>query len=880
MNIAQDQADVKFSPEMISDWIDILHGSSTGYLHVCSKNNWTGKTFSASPEGVKAATLYAAILDANGAEGIYLRSTTLSRELQPWERGGDEDSSSWPGLFADMDIAGPGHKPTKKLPLPENLEACKAILEEAGLPEPTLWIFSGGGYYPWWLLEQPVPVNDESFQILRDTSKLWQDLIRDAAARLGYHYGPVGDLSRVLRLPGTVNRKVEGKYQLCRILPDEGQGQRFADEELDGFLTYAQKIRDERTPKPEPVAPPVATPRGEGERPGDAYMRSVTWEQVLDGSGWTHMYDRGTEGFYCRPGKDPRNGPSATTNYNGSDLFYVFTTDAEGFEANQSYSKFMVYAILNHGGDTSAAAKALATQGFGDPLPARPTLKPLNLTWEEVSSPVTGSTDDLEPTGEAQPVKVYDPHQFPPTDVGNARRLVNEFGNQFRFSSTEKDWYAWSGKRWTRDSQARINQAAVHITDEILEEAASLKESGQEDAAKEWRKFGLRSQASQRIDGMIKQFRGMQGISIDSSEFDRNRHLVAVDNGVLDLRSGELKAHDPKYMITRLFNAAYDPKATCPEFIKFMAKVLPNENMRRYFQRAMAYTMLGDADQRALFLLYGPTGTGKSQVTDLFTSLFGDYATTAAASTFRVKQSEATYDLHKLKGKRFVTMSETSAEMVMDETLVKRITGMDMVTSRDLYQSYQQWKPECAVWIATNHLPRINSDDGAMWARVKPIPFTQQFSSEDPDSGYVKDIARTVLIHEASGILNWLLEGIKDYREHGLGDPDEVKEGVEAYRQEVDTVAQFVSESEENGVTSHVENLAPSEAVSSTQFYKVYEDWCRLNRYTPLGIRRFTARMRSQGFEQHKYGTMRWTGIKLVGSSAQQGWMVGSSRWE
>lgn len=367
MTITGDSGPVQLDLKMVSDWVKMLHGSSKGYLHICSKGNWAGKTFLS----LKPLLNYVKVLDDNGAEGIYLRSTSLHRALDLGQRGSDADTRSWPGLFADMDIAGPGHKPTKKLPLPPDLDACKEILEEAQLPEPTLWIFSGGGYYPWWLLEEAVQVDDGNLEALQAVSGQWQNIIKAAAQRLGYHYGPVGDLSRVLRLPGTVNRKVPGAHQLCRILDNEGTARRFGDDELDSFLFYAAKVMEEKTPKPEPVAPVTPSSGSTGLRPGDAYNQQATWEQVLDGSGWQHMYDRGVEGYWCRPGKNPRDGHSATTNYGNSNLFYVFTTDADGFESGESYSKFRVYSILNHGGDDAAAAKDLGTQGFGEPLLTR-----------------------------------------------------------------------------------------------------------------------------------------------------------------------------------------------------------------------------------------------------------------------------------------------------------------------------------------------------------------------------------------------------------------------------------------------------------------------------------------------------------------------------
>ncbi len=114
-----------------------------------------------------------------------------------------------------------------------------------------------------------------------------------------------------------------------------------------------------------------APPRqvGDGDRPGDAYNASASWDDVLAPHGWRRVSGRlGTESW-CRPGKD--FGISATTNHAGSDLLYVFSTST-AFESGRGYSKFSAYALLTHGGDFSAASKELRLLGYGVDAPEEP----------------------------------------------------------------------------------------------------------------------------------------------------------------------------------------------------------------------------------------------------------------------------------------------------------------------------------------------------------------------------------------------------------------------------------------------------------------------------------------------------------------------------
>jgi hypothetical protein len=140
------------------------------------------------------------------------------------------------------------------------------------------------------------------------------------------------------------------------------------EDERDALHAVARTF-DTAPPEPE-WTPKDAKARADGEplRPGDDYNLHVEWSDVIGPHGWTYGYTTmsGAQGWR-RPGKAV--GISATIGHGGSDLLYVFSTAAAPFEDGQSYSKFAAYALLEHAGDFSEAASALASQGYGDPLP-------------------------------------------------------------------------------------------------------------------------------------------------------------------------------------------------------------------------------------------------------------------------------------------------------------------------------------------------------------------------------------------------------------------------------------------------------------------------------------------------------------------------------
>lgn len=861
--------------DQVESWLQILHGASTGVMHVCSTASWAGRVFQAdSTTGHEAALDYIRELDTSGVKGIYLRATTLIMEPPRDEegratRGGDDLSRTFPGFWADIDIAGPGHKTTKTLPA--NVDEAMSIVTESGLPTPTYWVHSGGGLYPWWLLDNPVEIENTAYLTrTQEVSARWHELLRDTAERLGMSYGPVGDLARVLRIPGTVNRKVEGDPRPCRIMEDVSEGRLYTMKELVGALEAGEKVAATHRPTPAPPAPKPTVPKpragDDDERPGDRMANQMSWDEIMSSGGYQFDRTMGEETFWVRPGKNRRDGHSCTTNYGGSDLLYVFSTEMEGFEPERSYSKFATWAILNgHGADFKSAAKALAAQGYGSQRqPASPP-RPF-----EPGQVADGGGSAGEPDGAPQVVH----GSFTLSDVGNARRMASTFGNWFRHVGLQGEWMRWNGKVWEVDETASVSRAAVTVTDSMLEEADRKKadDEAHDPDAKVCRCYGCKlgkhaitSQSDSKVKAMVNRFAELEGIAASPSEFDRNDHLVTVGNGVLDLRTLELGTFDSRHMLTNQVAANYDPEAKAPRFEAFMEQVLPSAELRDYVQRAVGYSLTGENSERAMFLVHGQKGTGKSQFLTIMESLFGDLGGTAEASTFEVTRSEATNNLHTLRGKRFVSISETANTATLDEVLVKRVTGGDNVTTRELYQKNITWRPKFAIWMATNFPPKMDSDDGAIWDRYKPIHFGQQFTGGD----VIRNLGKQIFEAEAAGILNWILEGLKAYRERGLGEPSEVVEAVAAHQLESDNVAQFLQDATDEGLLVR----DSKEQVKSSTLFAIYDAWCTRQRLRGYGQKRFSNRMRALEFEQVKNSSMYWVGLRATGQTGLLGTM-------
>ncbi|HSJ75505.1 MAG TPA: phage/plasmid primase, P4 family, partial [Gemmatimonadales bacterium] len=477
-------------------------------------------------------------------------------------------------------------------------------------------------------------------------------------------------------------------------------------------------------------APPFGSSTAGSLSPGDDYEIKTDWIDILGPHGWVVESTHGRTRNWTRPGKDPRHGASGTTNHaSDRDRLYVFSTSTV-FRAHTPYTKFAAYTLLNHGGDFHAAAVELKRQGFGQTMAVSTALEP----WNPEAAQVDYSAQDAN-------------------DIGNTLQLLDRVKGRFHYLAEEKDYVCWDGVKWSTDQRFALEYEFQQMAKEL---SAAAKANGDETWAKWWTRSGNRS----RLEAALKGLRSQPGFTVTAAEMNRDRKVLNVGNGVMDLLTGQLLPHDPNLMMTRVMGASYDPEAQCPMFDRFMEKVLPNESMRRYVQRALGYSMLGDADQRSLFLVCGPSGTGKSTLMATMEMVFGDYGVPAPPGTLRAARGEGSSpsnDLHMLRGKRFVSTSETNEHTSYNEDLIKRLTGRDTISSRRLYQDFQDWSPVCTIWLATNHPPRFSSDDDAIWRRAKIIPFNTILLGE----GEVHDYAHNVLADERDGILNWLLAGLR-----------------------------------------------------------------------------------------------------------------------
>lgn len=419
---------------------------------------------------------------------------------------------------------------------------------------------------------------------------------------------------------------------------------------------------------------------------------------------------------------------------------------------------------------------------------------------------------------------VEHPGRYMNTDMGNADRFADRFGDVVRYCPPWSKWLVWDGRRWAVDELVRVEQYADATVRGIIDSARRLPEGT--DGRVDLLKHGVASQKASRIRAVLELGRARDGIPVKPDQLDVAHRRLNVLNGTLDLNtfagSGfELLAHNKADLCTKLAPVEYDPDARCERWRKFLVEVFDGDgDLIEYVQRAVGYSLTGDTSAQVFFLLWGSGENGKTKFLETLRALLGDhniggYAQQAPPETFieRRGQQGIPNDVARLKGARFVTAVETAENRRLDEALVKRITGGDHITARFLRAEFFEFEPHFKVWLATNHRPTIKGTDHAIWRRIRLLPFNVSFAeTKDPDLG-------DKLKAELPGILNWALSG---WREFLLGSqledpPAAVVAATAEYRQEEDVFGRFLDEKC---------TLDQTQRVKSSDLYDAYVAWC------------------------------------------------------
>ena len=409
-------------------------------------------------------------------------------------------------------------------------------------------------------------------------------------------------------------------------------------------------------------------------------------------------------------------------------------------------------------------------------------------------------------------------------DTGNARRFRDRYADRVRYNPTDKCWMVWDGARWKRDDLATIKGLADEMLDQMDKACFGIRDINTAGAL---RRHVQKSRSSRSKEAFLKEAQHLPGIPMLPEQFDKNKGLLNLRNGILNLARRELVPHDRARYITRMAQVDYDPAAKAPVWEAFIQSVTGGDaQLAEYLQVMVGYCLCGSTREQCMFFLYGDGANGKSTFLETLAKMLGDYCMNAQADTIASTRSRssgaARSDVARLKGARFVTLEEGDQGATLDEGLVKQMTGGNTITARFQYGKEFEFRPEFKLVEATNHLPKIHGTDVGIWRRIRLVPFTQSIPEEKQDI-----LLPQKLEAELPGILNWALDGLQKWlansqggRRHGLPACAAVDSAVSAYKQDQDRIAAFLADCTEP---------AEGSTVQASVLFRTYLNWCSEN---------------------------------------------------
>lgn len=445
----------------------------------------------------------------------------------------------------------------------------------------------------------------------------------------------------------------------------------------------------------------------------------------------------------------------------------------------------------------------------------------------------------------------------PATQAGLAERWLKQHGHRFAWVPARGNrgtWYTYANNLWTEDC-GQLRTSILALARDLCLEAAAADD----DQRKVLLRFALSCEQAGTVDGVVKFCQALAhtaGRTFAQAQFDPDTWMIHCRNGALDLRTGELYSHSAAHMMTRSTGVDYDPDARSDTWDKLIAQAMPDEELRSYVQRACGSSLVGPREEK-VFFIHGDTGTSKSTFMEAVHAGLGRYYQAASFETFLHKPGPASagprQDLAVLQGARIVAASESDENRRLASAVLKNVSGGEDITVRMLYGVEFSYKPTYTVWFRSNHRPHASADDEAVWRRLKEIPFNVKVPEDQQDSR----IKAELIDPEQSGsaVLRWLVDGCLAWQQQGLGKSKVVIAATEEYRNEYDTLGDFLNE---------VTESSPRSAIALVKLRLAYDRWCGENGASQLGPREFRRRLNSKGYDyEHTRAGNRVRGLML-----------------
>ena len=389
------------------------------------------------------------------------------------------------------------------------------------------------------------------------------------------------------------------------------------------------------------------------------------------------------------------------------------------------------------------------------------------------------------------------------SDLVFANRLEKFCGSNVRWLTDDERWLIFDGKIWKHGSEKNscISSFARKLAEAMIQNAETKNERDLADKLK----------SAKKISSAITLLKSCDSILITADDLNRHNELFCVQNGVINLQTGELYPLDPKYLITQQSPAIYRPGYRNSTVDNFLTSILPDEETRAALIRFLGYSATGEVIEEKALFLYGPGGNGKGTLTRTLLILFGDYGTvlrpSAVLYTGRPQDAgAATTELNPLEFCRLAIIEELPQGGRLDVAKYKNLTGSDFIPIRRLHQEQIYIEPHFSPILSGNYRPELSDTrDPGLLRRLLNIDFVQSFIGKARDPYLKKKLAEA---DAQSGLLSLIVDAAQVWYSDGLLESSAMKQATHDFLHENDFIGEFIAEHCERGLNLSIPRKA------------------------------------------------------------------------
>jgi putative DNA primase/helicase len=365
----------------------------------------------------------------------------------------------------------------------------------------------------------------------------------------------------------------------------------------------------------------------------------------------------------------------------------------------------------------------------------------------------------------------------PSTVDEQGRFVANWLDGEFLMIREWGKWIKWTGVCWELDHrEVGARTAAKEALAECWELALN---GGLDEKSVEFKINDFRKTANKDLTASL----ALAELDVNESHEELGTHtdILPVENGTLELKSGLLRQSMPGDLMLNAAPVKFDEQAQCPLWTAFLSAVLPDAEVREFFQTMIGYCLTGDVGAQKFFYLYGEGANGKSTAMDVIQSLLGRYYTNGNPSLIVAGKDEHSTAMADLHGKRVAAFSEVAESAKLNEVSVKQLTGGETIKARRMREDFWEFSPTHKIIISGNHKLSVSGSDNAIWRRPVLIKFPVQIPESKRDPHLTEKLKA-----ELPGVLNWALVGAQRYYREGLKVPEVLQSETDKYREESD----------------------------------------------------------------------------------------------